>query len=309
MRTLTLMAALGGAGVLVALLVSWQPAPLPAAGLPGAPPDAFAFVRSMAGTAPDGALRTLPSNGAPAGVLVVDAELGHLFDYYLAGLGETSLAAVRAEIERVLELRLTPAAAVQAKALLGRYLAYKAALATLEQRDGNVGSGADAAALKARLEALRQLRRGYFSDAESAGLFGADDLRDADAVARMAIAQDRALSPQQKLVRLAALDRALPPLLREDREAPLRIVRTEEMAQALRAQGAGDDAVYRLRAQQLSPGAADRLAQLDVEEAQWRSRIAAYLGERTALADEGARAQLRARLFTEDEQRRLPAYE
>ncbi|UUZ46576.1 hypothetical protein LP420_21845 [Massilia sp. B-10] len=59
---------------------------------PAAPPpeavdapkaDPFAFVRSMEGTRPDGDVRADPD-----GELVVDAELGHLFDYYLVGLGE-----------------------------------------------------------------------------------------------------------------------------------------------------------------------------------------------------------------------------
>lgn len=37
----------------------------------------------MEGTRPDGDVKTLAGEQ-----LVVDAELGHLFDYYLAGLGE-----------------------------------------------------------------------------------------------------------------------------------------------------------------------------------------------------------------------------
>jgi lipase chaperone LimK len=105
---------IGAAALFASMLVAaWPgqetaaPAPAPAA------PDPFAFVRSMEGTRPDGDIRQ-----DAAGQLVVDAELGHLFDYYLAGLGEKDLGAIRMAIERELDRRLAAPAAVQAKRLL-----------------------------------------------------------------------------------------------------------------------------------------------------------------------------------------------
>ncbi len=91
-------------------------------------PDLFAFVRSMEGTRPDGKVTV-----AAGEKLVVDAELGHLFDYYLAGLGEKPLAAIRSQIEAELDKRLSAAPAREAKRLLAAYLAYKQALAGAEQ--------------------------------------------------------------------------------------------------------------------------------------------------------------------------------
>jgi lipase chaperone LimK len=55
----------------------------------------------MAGTQPDGAARARAD-----GQLEVNAELAYLFDYYLAGLGERPLDAIRTEIIRELERRL-----------------------------------------------------------------------------------------------------------------------------------------------------------------------------------------------------------
>ena len=85
--------------------------------------------------------------------------------------------------------------------------------------------------------------------------------------------------------------------------------------QQLRAQGAGDHEVYRLRAAALSPEAASRLADVDRDEADWQRRIAQYQAGRRQLpavagGDEGNALQaLRASLFTPEEQRRLGAYE
>lgn len=284
------------------LLPSQDVAPPPAR----AEPNYFAFVRSMEGTRPDGALR---QDGADR--LVVDAELGHLFDYYLAALGEKNLASIKVEIERELERRLPAAPALEAKRLLERYLQYKGALVGVEK---NLAPTADLAlGARQRLSAMRQLRGQYFSAAETEGLFGAADAYDDAALARIEITTDPALSPTQRKDKLAALDARLTPEQRAARDAPTEVLRLEEAAQQLRAQGAGDNEIYRLRANALSPQAAARLADVDREEADWTRRIGAYQAQRSQLlqagAGDSALQQLRDAGFTADEQRRLGAYE
>lgn len=298
-----------GTGALAAALVyAAFPKSEPAAVAPAPPAtsDAFAFVRSMEGTRPDGDVRL----GAD-GQLVVDAELGHLFDYYLAGLGEKDLQAIRAEIERELERRFAPGPAAQAKRLLASYLDYKRALADAEKTlapQADMGKSA-----RARLALKQRLRPQFFSASEAAGLFGASDAYDADALARLDIEQDGALTPVQREAQLAALDQRMPAALREDREAPTKVIRTEASVQKLREQGAGDDEVYRLRAAAFSPEAAGRLADFDRDEAAWKGRIKAYLAQRASVvAGSGSEAvlqQVRDQHFSADEQRRLGAYE
>ncbi|HEX8611184.1 MAG TPA: lipase secretion chaperone [Telluria sp.] len=296
-----------GAGALVAaLLVAAYPRPEVAAvaAAPPATPDPFAFVRSMEGTRPDGDVRL----GAD-GQLVIDAELGHLFDYYLAGLGEKDLQAIRAEIERELERRFAPGPAAQAKRLLASYLDYKRALADAEK---TLAPRADLArSARARLALKQGLRPQFFSASEAAGLFGASDAYDADALARLDIEQNGALTPLQREQQLALLDQRMPAALREEREAPTKVIRMEALVQKLREQGAGDDEVYRLRAAAFSPEAASRLAELDREEAAWKGRITAYLAQRATVGtgSEAALQQVRDQYFSADEQRRLGAYE
>jgi lipase chaperone LimK len=138
-------------------------------------------------------------------------------------------------------------------------------------------------------------------------------------VARLEISQNPQLKPDEKQKQLAALDAAMSPALRADRDASMVVVRVEQRATEMRAQGASDDEVYRMRALEFDAGAAARLAEVDQEEAAWKQRIAVYLEARTQVlktqtnATPSERQQslnaLQQRLFTEDERRRLVAYE
>lgn len=298
-------AAVLAAGAAAALYFA-MPRPQPAPPAPKTQADYFAFVRSMEGTKPDGALKQ-----DAAQQLVVDEELGYLFDYYLSALGEVPLPSVRAEIERDLDQRLPPPAAAQAKQLLASYLAYKAALVDLEK--GLPKTAGMAAGARARQAAMRELRQRHFTPEQEAGLFGTADAYAADTIARLDVAADTQLGEAERQARLVALDAGLPPALREQRAAPARVLRLEESVQRLRAQGGGDNEVYRLRAATLSPEAAARLADVDREEADWQRRIALYQAGRRQLADAAAAGEagqaLRNTYFTQEEQRRLGAYE
>jgi lipase chaperone LimK len=299
-RSPTIVLALGAAGTLWLAVLAGQPAP--AMQTVTVTPPAKAFAPSLLGTRPDGAVHVAPDDS-----VVADAQLIELFDYYLSTVGEKSPAAVRAEIERELDRTLRPAAAAAAKRVLTRYSAYRLALAGVGA-DRRL-AGQDAAALKRRLDALRGLRAQYFSQREIAAIFGREDAANAEALARMEIRDDRTLDAQEKRARLAALDAGLPADVRAAREAPLKIVRVQEEAERLRAGGAGEEDVFRLRADAFGVDAAQRLAEVDREEAAWRRRIYAYLVQRLGLNDEAAVAALRNRMFSEDEQRRLGAYE
>ncbi len=292
-----------------------RPAAPPAA--PHAPSGAVAIdaepgraVSSLSGTTPDGTATASPND-----TLVLDPALIRLFDYYLSTVGERPLADIRAQVDRDLDARLRPAAARQAKNLFSHYVDFKAALRSSKPAASRSGTSLDV--LRTGLRTMKTLRSLYFSAAETAALFAAADAQAAAALERMAVEQDRALDPAQKRARLAALDAALPADVRAARAAPLAVARLQESAEQMRAQGASEDDVYRMRASAVSPEAANRLADLDREEADWKARIAAYRAERGGiLASPGADAQrqealgaLRSRLFTPDEQRRLAAYE
>ena len=188
---------------------------------------------------------------------------------------------------RELDRRLPSAAAAYAKRLLGLYLAFKTALVELEQRPESAGNGV--AALRARLLGMQQLRAQYFDEREAQGMFGFDDAYDQDAISRLEISQDSALTPAQKQQALAALDVARSAELRDAHDAPMAVVHLEETAARMRQSGASDDEIYRMRAAAFDPQAASRLADVDRDEALWKARIQAYLAARDQLLLANAR--------------------
>lgn len=299
----------GGAALAVLTAgVAWL-ASRPSA-VPPAPP-AVPFAPSLVGTTPDGEVRHSLTRE-----LVIDEGLRELFDYYLATLGERPLEQVVAEIERVLNARLSPKAAAEARALLSRYLVYRRALVALEQ--DRTLAGSDLGALKRRLAAIRQLRERNFGAEVARRLFGDEDRFAEDMLARLAIRQNPNLNPAQRAAALAELDRALPPEMLAARAALVQHQQLAETVAAARARGADEAEVFRLRSAEVGPEAARRLAAVDAEERAWQTRIQAYLSDYHALRadktlDDTARTQaiqaLRDARFSADEQRRLAAYE
>lgn len=280
---------------------------------------------SLAGTAPDGlmalqagALNPLPGQCREAGCSsLAYGELKRLFDYYLSTVGEQTIPEITRQIQQVLAENLRSAQLPQAQRLLDRYIAFKSALLRLEQDYAKKPEGERS--LRARFLAMQGLRDNYFSAEETQAMFGLEDANDMDALARLEIANDATLSASDKRSRLATLDQQMPRMLREDREAPRAVIRLEAQIAALRAQGAGDDEVFRARAKTLDNAAAGRLAELDQEERQWRQRIDSYLSDRARalqrLADapdsekQAALADLQQARFNELERKRLAAYE
>ncbi|MDE2429345.1 MAG: lipase chaperone [Burkholderiales bacterium] len=274
----------------------------------------FSFVRSMEGTSSDGG-GTQDADGA----LVVDVELRLMFDYYLAAIGEKSLDAIRAEIGKVLDRQLGVRAAAEAKDLLSRYISYKQALVDVEKANKPTDAPRNMVdAIRQRWQSMQQIRQQFFSEKENQAMFGFDDAYDMDALARLEISQNAALSADQKKERYKSLDESMSPELREAKLAPYQVIRLEEQTQKLRAEGASDDDIYRMRAAATSPEAAARLADLDRDEAQWKNRIASYLAQRKQISQmtgqnedqkQVALQQVRDQFFNRDEQKRLPAYE
>lgn len=268
------------------------------------------FARSLEGTVPDGTFH----NGR--GDLVLGEALLDRFEYYLTTLGERTLDEVRVQIDRELDKELKPADASAAKQLFGRYVEFKAALATLKPTPTNESN--PVAAVRRQQEQVRAIRAKHFTPLELATLFGERDRLDADALARIEIQRDSTLTPGQKQEQLAALDAQLPARIREGRAPDAKHHGLMEAEAAARARGASEADLFKLRAEWIGAGAAERLAAEDREEAAWRQRIHAYLTEKNRLMAQAGLAEadrqtqiqrLREQSFTAEERLRLGAYE
>jgi lipase chaperone LimK len=173
------------------------------------------------------------------------------------------------------------------------------------------------AAIRQRFLAMQALRKTFFSESENSAMFGFDDAYDMDAINRLEISQNRQLTALQKREKIDTLDAAMSPALRAAKEAPYQVIKLDQLAKELRDRGASEDDVYRMRAAATTPEAAARLAQVDYEESQWKQRIATYLTEKNtvmnmktgAMNQELAMQLIRDQRFTQEEKKRLPAYE
>jgi len=276
----------------------------------------------MQGTEPDAnlsALQAADRNRQDQQLLAPQAygQLVRMFDYYLSAVGEADIDAITRKVNSEIDQRLSPVEAKEAKRLLTSYLSFKNAMTGLEENPAPGVSGMQA--VRQRLLSIQKLRKKFFSPVEIDGMFGFDDSYDQDAIARLEINQSTTLNDAQKKEQLAALDASMPAALREQREAERLLPRLQEQTETLRANGASEDDIYRMRAKEVGPAAAGRLADVDRDEQVWQSRIAAYLDERKVLLNtngnlpaaqrEEALAQLQTRLFNAQERPRLMAYE
>ncbi|MBV1775867.1 lipase chaperone [Burkholderiaceae bacterium DAT-1] len=271
-------------------------------------PQHVAAGGSLFGTRMDGYIRS------EEGELVLSPELLRRFEYFLSQSGEKSLGQIRSEIEASLDQDLALSAAKQAKELLGRYLSFREALKGIKLSADQ--SGQSLSALQTRLQRYRDTRKQFFSEKEIAALFGSNDREDDLALQRVALRNDSRLSDAEKRAREAALDATLSVAERQQRDASISHLSLASAVDSARAKGASTAQIFEIRAQTVGAEAAQRLAELDREESAWQARIESYTQARqhvlqsasTVNADT-ALQQLRDRMFSKEEQLRLPAFE
>lgn len=246
------------------------------------------------------------------GNLVITDQLRHLFDYFLATVGEVSQAQAEAKIRAYLQRNLGQPAQNQALALLDDYLSYLLAVVELETA---YPRAADLNALLAREDAVQRLRASIFSAEAHAAFFAKEELYHRFTLQRMQVMQDASLDADERGERIEALREGLPEelqaLLLPQLHAELR-----QQSQALLAEGGSPDELRQLRMQLVGPRATERLEALDDQRAQWQQRLDSFASEREQImqhpglapSDQAAMLdELLARNFAEHEQLRVRA--
>lgn len=268
------------------------------------PADAHALPRSLRNTDIDGWI-----GADDAGQLVVTPGARWFFDYFLSAAGEEPDEAIRARIVAEIEARLAPTAARQAIELLDRYLAYR-------ERVRELQASAPSDDLAQRLAELHRIRVETFGDADAAALFGEEERVQSVDLRRREVASDPTLSPEERQRRIDELEEELPAAVREARTAAMAPARLSRDERQLRDAGGTAEDVRSLREQRFGTAAADRLAALDRERAEWQQRLDDYRRRRTilqadsALDDDARTRALQALLeerFTPQERPRVEA--
>lgn len=257
---------------------------------------------SLTGTRVDGALQVDAD-----GNLVIDLGVRRVFDYFLATIGEESLDEIRARLALYLQQHLPAAAAQQAWDLLTRYLDYKDALAEMPGHDGSYDGMRDS------LQRARELRDALLGPTLAEAFFREEDEYADFALQYIDQLHDPVLTAQEKQQRAEALLSALPDNARQEIQSTGRPLQIEQSVQALREQGATTDDIWLYREQQFGSAAADRLAALDAQRAQWQQRYEYYRQQREAIETSGLDdtdkaaeiIRLRAEQFSDAEQKRV----
>jgi lipase chaperone LimK len=257
---------------------------------------------SLRGTTRDGDI-TVDANGR----LVLDANLRRLFDYYLALTGEFSDSDLRTLLLGDVAEAHGAGAAAEVAEVFDRYLGLRAELA-------HAPVSAD---LAERFEQVRAARRNWFGD-DADALFGDEEAQIAYTLERQALEASDELDDAERQARLDELEARRPATERAaQRDASAALLAAEQTRQ-LDALGADPTARHAERAELWGEQAADRLARLDRERADWDRRLAGYARSRAALIadsmlDASTRAaaldRLRRASFAPTEQLRIEALE
>lgn len=248
------------------------------------------------------------------GKLMATMGVRRCFDYFFSTLGEKTEAQIIIDIRRYLESTLPPSARPYAIELLGKYVQYRHSEvpAALTPDDKSPES------LKLAHESLRALRLRYFTRDEAVAFFGEEEAYDEYNIAVLGVLRNGNLSKQQKDESIAALATQLPPSLAKNMNASQQYDLLQVKTDEIRARGGSAQELYALRESMVGAQAAERLAKLDAENADWQQRLSKYLELRgQILARGGASAEqqqaitaLRNSTFSAPEERiRAQTYE
>ena len=274
--------------------------------------------RSLQGTEVDGEI-IIDENKQ----LVVTEGLRRLFDYFLSALGEEDEAIIYARVESYIRHHTPEPAASQAVAIFSKYVAYLKALPEIEKRYGNLQLQAtkngelDLNAIAQQKQDVANLRQQYFDKTTIEAFFGASDSYDDYSMEMVRINQNEQMSEAQKqaarqdyVSRLP--DGAIKTNIMQQANLNELMARTEQM----KAAGASPEALYNMRRELVGAPAAERLAQVDQEDANFDQRFKQYQTQKQQLLSQNADKaqaqtqihQIEQQLFNETERKRLAGY-
>ncbi len=269
---------------------------------------------SLRGTEVDGGFR-VDENGD----LIVEQGIKRYFDYFMATVGEESIAEITARIHDAIMTQLEEPARSQALTILEDYLSYKTQLYELEQQIGEFNpasfNGSQLPMLASRLEAIFDARRTHLSAEVVDAFFSEDEAVDRYTLNRLSVLHDKALTEEERKEQLAQLEDTLPEDIRQQRAEVTQYQRYLVEETKLEKQNASPAEIHQLRSQEFGEEAAVRLAELDQKRGEWELRLKQYRIEKAQLDSSGLSQQdlveqieqLRSHHFSDIETRRVKA--
>lgn len=262
-------------------------------------------VRSGSSRGNDGIRLTPNATAAASGAASADAlltpDLALRLESLLLQAGSADTPALLKQRAAALVARhFPPELVVRATQLLDRYVDYRVALSQLKRPDMS-----DPRALREALQARQRVRQQHFTEEEAEALFAQDEELDRFTIARLEILRNAELTPVQKQAALHDAERELGEAQRALRSDAMAHEAVAAQTAAFDTAAVGEHERYRQRSASLGAAAAQRLAELDREEADWQARLARYSAAQSAHMPADQLEALRQQLFTPQEQLRL----
>ena len=195
------------------------------------------------------------------------------------------------------------ALSARATALLERYVDYRVALGEIKPPT----DPGDPRALRNALDARQHTREAYFAAEEYAALFAEEARLDRYTVARLEIEKNPSLTAAQKQAALKETESELSDTQRAERAQAVAHIGVAAQTAALEAGNASDAERYAQRQAQYGDAAALQLAGLDRENHDWQAKLTQYANAQAQKIPPEQLAQLRGKLFSEQEQLRVEA--
>ena len=251
------------------------------------------------------------------GNLIITNRIRQLFDYFLSAQGEESLPTIVQRLRAYIHNTLSGDAAAEAEQLLESYIGYLDDVAALDS-PVTPGQAIDPAQLRMQREQLEAVRAGHFDAITNDAFFAEEEAYDHYTLSRLEVMQDENLSADERARRLAALESQLPPDLQESMRDITRYQDLQTLTQEWQETDGNPANLQQMRENLVGREAAERLAKLDQERAQWQQRVDSWLREReailanTGISEADKERQIdaaRSRLFNEQEQIRVRSLE
>jgi len=252
------------------------------------------------------------------GNLIISYRIRQLFDYFLTAQGEEPLPTLVRRLRAYINHTLSGEPAIEAEQLLDDYIGYLNDAASIDDSGIAPGQKVDPAQIRAQKERLSAIRAGRFDAVTNDAFFAEEEAYDRYTLARLELMDNDSLSLDERATQLADLENQLPPALQDSLKEVTRYQNLQALTQQWQESDGDTGNLQQIRENVVGREAADRLAKLDQERAQWHRRMDSWQRERaiiqsnSGLSDADKKKQIdaaRSRLFNEQEQIRVRALE
>ncbi|MFT5594728.1 MAG: lipase chaperone LimK [Oceanicoccus sp.] len=236
------------------------------------------------------------------GQLIINMKVKRLFEFYLSAMGEDTLAECIERIRHNLNQQLEADALTSALQLLEGFLQYQNHighikndfLARYDDQTYNLER------VQEMKQSVRESRSLFFSEEASLAFYQQEDEYDNYMIKKVAIRSDQNLTDEEKQSQYDLLTSESPSWISQQEHQASLINKVKAQEKTLRENGADQSSIYELRVENYGVQAAQNLAALDHQRAQWASRVSQYRLENEQILSNSSYTQAEKNQLSQD---------